>query len=94
MMDALGPQIAEWFVDAKSREWDEYRQHVSPVGARALPAAVLSLRWLGHGGRSPETPLRPLAVASDPWEFDASLGAGPSSGLPTALYRPSRISRM
>ncbi len=30
MMDTLGPQIAEWFVDAKSREWDEYRQHVSP----------------------------------------------------------------
>ena len=30
VMDALGAQIAEWFIEAKSREWDEYRSFVHP----------------------------------------------------------------
>ncbi len=30
VLDALGAQIAEWFVEAKSREWDEYRSYVHP----------------------------------------------------------------
>jgi glutamine synthetase len=30
MLAALGPQIAEWFVEAKTREWDEYRKLVHP----------------------------------------------------------------
>jgi glutamine synthetase len=30
LLDALGEQIAAWFIDAKSREWDEYRREVHP----------------------------------------------------------------
>jgi glutamine synthetase len=30
VLDALGAQIAEWFVEAKAREWDEYRSYVHP----------------------------------------------------------------
>jgi glutamine synthetase len=30
VMDALGAQIAEWFIEAKSREWNEYRSFVHP----------------------------------------------------------------
>jgi glutamine synthetase len=30
VLDALGAQIAEWFIEAKSREWDEYRSFVHP----------------------------------------------------------------
>ena len=30
VMAALGAQIAEWFIEAKSREWDEYRSFVHP----------------------------------------------------------------
>ncbi|HEX6820195.1 MAG TPA: type I glutamate--ammonia ligase [Ktedonobacterales bacterium] len=30
VMDALGQQIAEWFVEAKSQEWGEYRREVHP----------------------------------------------------------------
>jgi glutamine synthetase len=30
LLDALGEQIATWFIDAKSREWDEYRREVHP----------------------------------------------------------------
>jgi glutamine synthetase len=30
VMDALGAQIVEWFIEAKSREWDEYRSFVHP----------------------------------------------------------------
>jgi glutamine synthetase len=38
MLAALGPQIGEWFVDAKTREWDEYRKLVHPWElARYLP---------------------------------------------------------
>ena len=29
-LDALGQQIAEWFVEAKSQEWGEYRREVHP----------------------------------------------------------------
>jgi len=30
VMDALGAQIADWFIEAKSREWNEYRSFVHP----------------------------------------------------------------
>jgi glutamine synthetase len=30
VLDALGAQIVEWFIEAKSREWDEYRSFVHP----------------------------------------------------------------
>lgn len=30
VLDALGQQIAEWFVEAKSQEWGEYRREVHP----------------------------------------------------------------
>ena len=30
VLDALGQQIAEWFVEAKSQEWNEYRREVHP----------------------------------------------------------------
>lgn len=30
MVEALGQQIAEWFIDAKTREWDDYREYVHP----------------------------------------------------------------
>jgi glutamine synthetase len=30
MLAGLGPQIGEWFVEAKTREWDEYRKLVHP----------------------------------------------------------------
>jgi glutamine synthetase len=30
VMDALGAQIVEWFIEAKSREWDDYRTFVHP----------------------------------------------------------------
>jgi len=29
-LNALGPQIVEWFIEAKSQEWDEYRSFVHP----------------------------------------------------------------
>jgi glutamine synthetase len=30
VLNALGPQIVEWFIEAKSQEWDEYRSFVHP----------------------------------------------------------------
>ena len=30
ILNALGPQIAAWFMEAKSREWTEYRRQVHP----------------------------------------------------------------
>ncbi len=29
MMRALGPHVADRYIEAKKREWDEYRTHVS-----------------------------------------------------------------